>query len=399
MSKYKIDAGLDYLKEIGFERIRGKYGLADRFIKLFGKTKADQIYEKRVSLPDGSIEFYEFKNSDPLISKAFTEAYDGDILRKACNYVDAHRAFFGATILEVGCESGYMTGFLAKAFPDSKIVSIDRSPAALNMAMARIESLGYKNVEFRNASLNEITEKYDTVFSMRTIHENLAKDETPFIGEPLLEQFNRYNELTREYTRHLISCLTEKGNLCFFERVGHDPLLCGWMCGLCLEKCAPDLDTYEEVICEEVGEKSTFQAFVCHNKSECDPNVVIDFWSNTYEIDISNEGRMTGFDALAYLWEHADNLIRGVRVLDSNNIQCGRFALFNAKPDEHMLLFLVATGRDPNLLQGCALEDKENVLNDIQRLIDINIRAGFHIEEIDHSEDSLEGNNTLKLTC
>lgn len=89
--------------------------------------------------------------------------YDGDIIRKACNYIDTHKDFFVETILEVGCEAGFMTGFLAKTFPKARIVSIDRSKAAIDIATKRIESLGIKNVEFRVSPLAEISEQFDTV--------------------------------------------------------------------------------------------------------------------------------------------------------------------------------------------------------------------------------------------
>ncbi len=36
--KRSVDPGLQYLQEIGFDRIRGKYGLADRWVKVFGKV-------------------------------------------------------------------------------------------------------------------------------------------------------------------------------------------------------------------------------------------------------------------------------------------------------------------------------------------------------------------------
>lgn len=77
-----IDPGLQYLQEIGFERIRGKYGFFNRLIKVFGRTEAEQLFDKAGTIPGGSSEFYEFKNSDPEISKSLSEAFDGDIIRE-----------------------------------------------------------------------------------------------------------------------------------------------------------------------------------------------------------------------------------------------------------------------------------------------------------------------------
>ncbi len=144
--KKKMDAGLAYLQEIGFNRSRGKYGLVRRWEELFGREKAFQLYNQWTKIEDSSPEFYDFKNSDPEISRSYIEAYDGDIIRKACNYIYDHKEYFGRTILEVGCDIGYMTGFLAKTFPESTIVAIDRNKAAISLATKCLEALGIKNV-------------------------------------------------------------------------------------------------------------------------------------------------------------------------------------------------------------------------------------------------------------
>lgn len=394
--KRGIDPGLQYLQEIGFNRIKGKYGLADRLIIVYGKTKTEQIWKKWESIPSGSHEFYEFKNSDPEISRIFTEAYDSDILRRACNYIDAHKEYFGATILEVGCESGYMTGFLAKTFPEAKIISIDRSQAALEMAKKKIDALHIQNVEFRLASLKEITEQFDTVFCMRTIQENLSYDNAPFSGEPLLSQFFQYDEMTEEYTQQLISRLKDDGTLCVFERVGHDPLMCGWMIGLCLKNCAPDINSYCEIQCEEAGGKNTFQAFICRNNTEGDPQKMIDLWSSAVQIDVSGRTSLTGWNALAYLSANAGSLIRGVRIFNSDNEQVGRFAIFHDKDDETLLYYLMAAGGSEIQLLGVNAKEKDNVIDHLQKTIEQNVKTGLHEEEISPEEDFLEGKETAE---
>ena len=74
------DAGLKYLMDIGFKKIRGKYGLTDHWQRIFGKAKTDILLKQWNGLQGGSPEFYAFKNSDPESSKSFVEAYDSDII-------------------------------------------------------------------------------------------------------------------------------------------------------------------------------------------------------------------------------------------------------------------------------------------------------------------------------
>ena len=390
MAKYSEDAGLKYLKEIGFERIKNPHGLAERFVKLFGRQRADQIWETWESLSAASLDFYEFKNSDPQISKAITEAYDGDILRKACNYVDSHRSCFGETILEVGCESGYMTGFLARTFSDARIVSIDRSQAALNLAKKRAESMGITNVEFRVASIDNIEEKFDTVFCMRTINENISDEKRPFDGEALLNQFVGYKELTREYTHKLLSCLKDDGCLCIFERNVHDALICGWMMELCQANCSPDIETYQELYCEEAGEKNAFNAFVCHNQREEDPQEVIDLWYETKKFDDGKNDMKTDLNALAFLAKHAGRFVRGIRIINKENRQCGRFLICFDRESDAVIHFFYAAGGDGIRLYTLPADQKDDVISLMESFIPNNVKIGNRVEEIDPSNGFTE---------
>ncbi len=381
--KKTADPGFDYLKEIGFERIIRKNGIRDRLAEKYGKAKAEQLISQREKIPDGSTEFYEFKNSDPVISKCYSEAYDYDIIRKICNFIDSQKEYFGEKILEVGCESGYVTGFLAKTFPNATIVSIDRSKSAVSIASQRIESMGIKNVEFRVAALDEITEKFDTVVCSRTIQENFDSDSIPFVGEPLLSQFEEYAALTEDYSKKLLRCIKEKGTMCVFERIGHDPLMCGWMIGLCRLNCAPLLKTYKEIKCEEMDAINTFQAFVCQNGYTTNIDSIIDLWSKAMKLDATGKAVLTGWNALLYLAENAGDLIRGVRIYDEENHQVGRFSVYYDKDDAPSVYYLSATGGLENIqLIAFSINIKDDVLIELQNAIDSNERIGFHYEEM-----------------
>ena len=389
----KTDAGLEYIKRIGFERIRGQYGLQYRLEKYFGKEKAHLLLDKRHKIEDGSIEFYEFKNSDPLLSKAFSEAYDEDIIRKACNYVSEHKEHFGKTILEVGCESGYMTGFLAETFPEAKIVSIDRSSAALNNAKERLSKSNITNVEFINCSLGEVEEQFDTVFCMRTIQENL-KGDSPFYGEAFLYQCEKYAEETEEYTDLLLSRIKETGNLVVFERVGHNPLMCGWLLKLNEKSCGIDFDTYEEIEVEEAGTTNTFQAFVCQKGNSVETQDIFDLWYEAMDIDFEGQTELDGWLALAYLSDNAGDLVRGVKVVDNDEKTIGRFAVFTDCDDESLFYYLFAPGQEEmnvKLFSGNR-SIKDEMLEELQSVCDTNKKLGWKIVELNPEIDYIEGN-------
>ena len=384
-----IDPGLEYLKLIKFNRIRGKYGLADRLAKEFGKKRTEEIFNKWDKLDKGSLDFYNFKNSDYKLSMAFNEAFDTDIIRKACNYVASQKEHFGKTILEVGCESGSMTGFLATTFPDSKIVSIDRCAAAVEVAKKRLEGLNVANVEFRCCSLNEVPEKYDTVFCMRTIQENFDAEDCPFIGEPILYQFICYSEITKPYTIDLIDRLTPSGSLCVFERVGHDPLMCGWMIALNNANCGHLEDTYKEYECEESSEKNVFQAFICKPGIQHSLQEIIDLWYKTMGVANNCTNHLEGWNALAYLADNAGELVRGVYILDKQENVIGRFAVFKDCDEESMLYYFFAPGEVH--LYSVGMQQKEDALKQLQEVVNHNVRLGWSYREIDIENDMVEG--------
>jgi len=73
----------------------------------------------------------------------------------------------GRRVLEAGCGTGAQTVFLAANSPQARIVSVDRSPASLEQARARVAAAGLGNVEFHCADLFDLpfpAESFDDAF-------------------------------------------------------------------------------------------------------------------------------------------------------------------------------------------------------------------------------------------
>lgn len=387
------DPGATYLQEIGFvDPGDGEIGV--RLESFFGKRKAKELLAEWEKIGSGNNEFYEFKNSDPNLSRIFTETFDGDILRQACNYVSEHREYFGGTILEVGCESGYMTAFLAKMFPNSKITAIDRCEPAIKAAKEKISAMNISNVEFRNCSLCDVDGLFDTVFCMRTIQENFNKNDLPHEGEPLLYLFAVYKALTEEYTHLLADHLTDFGTLCVFERIGHDPLLCGWLIQLEKSSCGILFGTYKEVQCREAYLKNTFQAFVAQKGNKNTLKQILNLWYAPVSHYNSSMNTLKEWKALDYLNRNAGRLIRGVRIYDSKtDEQIGRFALFEDCDSPQTIYLLVSTGNAEAIsLFSYDRSVLHDALDKLQEMIRHNEEEGSYYKEIEPSDTILEGN-------
>ena len=386
------DEGLMYLKRIGFQKINSSLGLAHRWERLYGKEKSNQLFETWESIKGRSTAFYEFKNSDYELSKSISETYDGDIIRNECNFLSAKKRFVGKTILEVGCESGYLTGFLASFFPESQIVAIDRSSAAIAIAQKRISKLGCGNVEFRNCALADITDTYDTVVSMRTIQENIDYSNAPFKGEPIYFQFLQYQELSREHVSNLASRVSAGGSLLVFERVGKDPLLGGILFELCDEKCSPQVKTIETIRCHECDGYNTFHSFVCSKGLLESKQSIVDYWCSSMS-SVSGKAVLDYWDALTYLSINAGKLIQGVRLYDGNR-QVGRLAVFrdNSGP---LVYYLAATEDSVQLFSYNSMIEKD-VINLLQTTVEQKMKQnGYSCTEFNQDDKYIEGSKAL----
>ena len=392
MGKHELSPGVKYLQSIGFSPARGEHGLPRRLYEVFGQKKGDEIFEQASQFDSGSIEFYEFMNSDPKISRSFIEAFDCDIIKESCNFIANNIEYFGDSILEVGCNCGYITGFLASLFPNAKIVAIDRCVNAIRNAEARMAEMGVENVSFLNCTLDEVQEKFDTIVSMRTLQENINSDDAPFYGEALLFQIAGYQELTKRYTESLLNCLKDDGALVTFERVSNDPLLCGWWFQLHDQECGIIKETKKTYLCAEGKGKSEFQAFVAKRGIESNYQELLELWYKAINVNVDGKNQLTGWNALVYLKENAGKLVRGVYIIGDKNEIIGRFAIIKDKDENNLVYYLSAPGGQKVEVSGFDSSLIEDLKKRLQETIDVNIADGRTYREINAEEDVVEGN-------
>ena len=290
--KRKKDPGLEYMLSLGFNPAKSISGVEQQLTAASNKEKAASFIElltdrairnrSESAKHAGPEQMYEIKNETLEFSLALSSAYDGDILRKACNWIDAHKDHFGKTILEVGCDCGVMSCFLAKVFPDSRITSIDRCEPAIINARQLAARLNVTNVTFITQDLKDVEGQFDTVFSMRTVHENNDAVDDAF--NELDVQAELFREALVPYAKALKSKLSDQGILISIERIGRNALLLGWLEALYDAGLFFDLRHYEELKCSELGEESCFQAFLAFQSKriDCTPTELFDYACSKY---------------------------------------------------------------------------------------------------------------------
>lgn len=390
------DPSLAYLKHIGFKHLRYPNEVFNLWVDLFGHGKAEKMYDQFVDVEPGTPALYDFKNSHPEVSLSISEAFDDDIIRKGCDFIAWNKDCFGKTILEIGCDIGLITGFLGLAFPDSKIVAIDRCASAIKIAEERMQKLGLTNVEFRHCALSDVKETFDTVFCMRTMQENLDKTKSPYEGEAFRYVCSEYSKATEEFTKLIKSCLKQDGTLCVFERVGHNPLQVAWLKDLSSQYLGFVDQTLREIECREDSETSPFLSFVCKNGTTSDVKLVFDNIYRSFQGFGKKQKEFYSWNAMVYLDEKAGRLIRGARIFSGDGKQIGRFAAFEDRDGKPLIHFLVSAGFENTMVRSESMDRKDQVLEELDNQISYNtIVMGFVSKDISPDDPNLEGNIKL----
>ena len=374
------DVGLEYVTSLGIRPGDNILDLEGKLIRAGGKPTAQRILreiDRRADHKGNRSGFYALKNQNLRISLALTGAFDGDILRKACNWVIDHREQFGSTILEVGCDCGVMSCFLAKSFPDATIVSIDRCRPAIANAKKLAKRMGLTNVTFKALDLKDVDGTYETVFSMRTVHENYSAPEDGL--NDLSEQAEIFANSLVEYAHNLKSRIAEEGQLISIERIGRNALLLGWMQALSQAGLVFDVSAYDELTCSELQRESVFQAFTAFKgrMEGISPKELFDFACSKY-LDYSAP-KYEGWDAKIVYEYRRGELIEGYYYEYPAQQTRGKICAWTHRTDETGLIFYQSSCqgcKGTDLLMFYDISQKDELLQQIHNAIDEAKAAG-----------------------
>lgn len=267
--KKEKDIGLQYMIGLGLRPAKTGHQFFSMLQEKFGKDNAEAVArfmnerydaQNRGEGSDDSA-FYKLKNSTADMSVFISGSYDGDFIRKTCNYISskADKLRDCKHILEVGCDCGIFSCFLGRTFPASQIVAIDRCEDAITVAKELANRLGISNVTFFHADIHDFAAgKYDAIFSIRVMHENRLlgdkEDHTLLIDT----QAEKFAAATAGYAEDLSNKLKDNGLLLSIERCGLNPLLYGWM--QVLNEHGIVTKDYAQLCCQELGNEAFFQA-------------------------------------------------------------------------------------------------------------------------------------------
>ena len=239
MKKQNNDVVLDYFEEIKIRPAKNRQQFMNMIAEKYGKTIASEIDKIISDRDDGEYAdglLYEVKNSNLKLSLDFA-AYSSDLYRRFLDQVIQRKSASPRQILDIGCDNGIVTCFLAKLYPDSEVWGIDRSENGIRCATELAEKLKLSNVKFVRTSFENLPvagmpSTFDLIVSVRSMHEVLGR--LPDLGgkrfwslseiiedEQLLDGFEKL-----QIVRNLLAPIS--GEFISFERTKDYEMIALW---------------------------------------------------------------------------------------------------------------------------------------------------------------------------
>nr|WP_304969781.1 methyltransferase domain-containing protein [uncultured Schaedlerella sp.] len=265
----------EYLAQIGIRRV---HELDTALLEAFGQEEGEKHIKKLTELYDRSEErlvygskdtaylrrqeeLVDYLNQSLQMSLLAASFYDRVFFRRAMEALLRYEQFFAGNILDIGCGNGILTCFLARIHPDASVTGLDLSQMAVSAAQELAGRLQADKVHFAG-SLSSRQKKYDTVFSCRTVHENVKWK--PLIEEKkearlsMEEQSKRYEG----YVKELSALVKPQGYFVSIERCEEDDVCAGLICALAGVGLCQVKGTCMQFSCKNGDEMAAFQAMV-----------------------------------------------------------------------------------------------------------------------------------------
>ncbi|MDD7160981.1 MAG: class I SAM-dependent methyltransferase [Candidatus Ornithospirochaeta sp.] len=223
----------DYLRRINVKKYKKE---RDFFCALNKSTEDKEAIQRVIEIisnradDDTNDDVYNAKNKYLSLAKVINGNFDYSHYMTSLQWISDHSDLFGKTILDVGCDIGITSCFIASLLPESKVIGIDTSENGVRCAWDLAKELNLKNVSFECINLNSISldEKYDTVLSSKVFHENGGIiDYNPCTS--MDEMADLIASSFRKYARALARHVKDEGNCITIEKLGRAELPWGWI--------------------------------------------------------------------------------------------------------------------------------------------------------------------------
>lgn len=226
----------NYMKEIGLRYFKNSNefitSLALKTDKKYVNDVAEELNARAEGVPKDSSTFYALKNRGLEGSLCISAAFDGGVFRHIGNMIIDGADMFKGEVLDLCCDCGIVTCFMAKCFPESSFTAIDINEAAIKNAKELAEKVGVSNVEFICSDVYELDLKkqFDCVTSFRSLLDAADKmtKGLNYIGERAARE-ETYEKAFTPFAEVVSKHLKDGGSFLSVERYTAEYGWLGWL--------------------------------------------------------------------------------------------------------------------------------------------------------------------------
>ncbi len=226
----------NYMKEVGLKYVKDAKdlitGLAIRTDKAYTEEVVRELNSRAEGKPADSTSFYKLKNKNFDGSVFLSAAFDGGVFRHIGNIIIDNAERLGKEVLDLCCDCGIVTCFMAKNCPESHFTGIDINDSAVENAKKLAEKLGLTNVEFKCSDVYELDlgKKFDSVTSFRSLLDAAEKQTAGlnYIGLRSARE-ETYKKAFAPFADAVAKHLKEDGFVLSVERYTAEYGWLGWM--------------------------------------------------------------------------------------------------------------------------------------------------------------------------
>lgn len=362
----------DYMQEIGLKYIKGSNefiaGLAIRTDKNYAKKIAQELNSRANRQNSSNMVFYKMKNETFAGSIYISAAFDGGLFRHLGNLIIDNPNLFCGNIIDMACDCGIVTCFIAKMYPECHITGVDVNSSAIENAKTLAQNLKLDNIDFVCSDVFEYSaqEKADTVCSFRGLLDvTLANtSDLPFFGEREWRE-EQYKNAFSDYAKVIGSNLKDDGSVLSVERYTADYGWLGWMMSLEEQGVYTLTDSCMEMRAADISSVKDYTVTIA-KKCNSDTNAL-----NTYNnILLNNFKSGTGYDSYMAefaLYYDADGEIEFHNIYKNDKL-LHQFAVATAKSGK--IMYYEASGNKKRIKYANA--KKQDKLNkDLQEKLSL----------------------------
>jgi hypothetical protein len=218
---------------------------------------------------------YKIKNKSLYISLNFS-SFNSELYRSFLDSLFQHLEFKPKKIIDIGCDNGVVTCYLALKYPNSEIIGIDPNKYAIECANQLADKLGLKNITFIQTTIQEFVEyekphSYDLVISLTFLIAALYEkiNDAPRYFDIFELKIRKESLEVEQLFRCFSHLINDRGTYISFDRLNSSYEYCWYMEQLNKQNLYIDFNSSRKIVFKQFNDREVMPFFVVKKSPKC----------------------------------------------------------------------------------------------------------------------------------